>query len=61
MRGLLPLLRRPRFAVVTMGEGLSMLGDAAFEVGLAWAHSDHRVSHRASWSPFPDRPYASGI
>jgi len=37
MRGLLPLLRRPRFVVVTVGEGLSMLGDAAFAVGLAWA------------------------
>jgi MFS family permease len=36
MRGLLPVVRRPRFAVVTIGEGLSMLGDAAFEIGLAW-------------------------
>jgi MFS family permease len=37
VRELLGVMRRPRFAVVTVGEGLSMLGDAAFEVGLAWA------------------------
>ena len=30
------LLSSPRFVVVVVGEGLSMLGDAAFDIALAW-------------------------
>ena len=33
---LLTIMRTPRFAVVVGGEGLSMLGDAAFDIALAW-------------------------
>lgn len=33
---LLAVMQRPRFAVVATGEGVPMVGDAAFEIGVAW-------------------------
>ena len=33
---LLAVMQRPRFAVVATGEGVPMVGDAAFEIEVAW-------------------------
>ncbi len=33
---LVSVLRRPRFVLVVGGEGVSMVGDAAFDIALAW-------------------------
>lgn len=36
LEDLVSVLRRPRFVVVVGGEGISMVGDAAFAIALAW-------------------------